>query len=151
MYLTRFLLLFFIYALSISFISAQNKLSQALKGLEEDPALQYASIGFYALDIDRNQVIAAKNPEQSLATASTMKAITTGTALQILGSDYRFETCLEYDGSIKDGVLYGNIYITGSGDPSLASPYMEGVPDLEELALEFIKAIKKNIAPSVSI
>ena len=111
-----------------SSLFAQNKIESAIQALEKDPELQYASISFCSIDMDKNEVLVARNPDLSLPSASTMKAITTGTALALLGSEHRFETCIEYDGTIKDGVLNGNLYLTGSGDPCLGSPYMPGVP-----------------------
>ena len=127
----------------IGSLVAQNKIETALGNLVKDSELQYASISFSVIDIDKNEMLVSKNPELSLPTASTMKAITTGTTLALMGRDYRFETCLEYDGELKDGILNGNLYITGSGDPCLGSPYMSGVPSLEMLANEFIQAVKK--------
>lgn len=51
-----------------------------------------------------------------------MKTVTSATALELLGEDYRFETTVEYDGELRpDGILEGNLYIRGSGDPTLNS------------------------------
>jgi serine-type D-Ala-D-Ala carboxypeptidase/endopeptidase (penicillin-binding protein 4) len=41
------------------------------------------------------------------------------TALAQLGPDYRFQTSVESDGTIDSGVLHGNVYIIGGGDPEL--------------------------------
>lgn len=136
--------LFSLLLISTAFYTnAQNKIESAVRELEKDPELQYASISFCALDMDKNEVIVSRNPELSLPAASTMKAVTTGTTLALLGSNYRFETCLEYDGEIKDGILNGNLYLSGTGDPCLGSPYMPGVPSLELLAAELVQAVKK--------
>lgn len=51
--------------------------------------------------------------------ASVMKLLTTGAALETLGSGYRFTTELGYTGTIEHGVLHGNLYIRGCCDPSL--------------------------------
>ena len=50
-----------------------------------------------------------------------MKLITTGAAMYAFGPDHRFETSIGYDGEIKDGVLDGDIYIIGGGDPTIGS------------------------------
>ena len=73
--------------------------------------------------------------------ASVMKTVTTATALEILGEDFRFPTTLEYDGSIDNGLLKGNLYIKGSGDPSLGSAHF--APDHKRFLQEWIFALKK--------
>ena len=122
---------------------AQNKIQKAINSFAEYPDMKYSSVSFYALDIDKNEVLASHNPNLSLITASTMKAITTATILAVLGKDYKFETAIEYDGIIEDGVLNGNLYFKGYGDPSLGSPFMEEASKLNTLSLEFANALKK--------
>jgi len=40
-------------------------------------------------------------------------------ALKVLGPDFYFDTYLSYKGEIKNGILDGNIYLKGTGDPLL--------------------------------
>lgn len=122
---------------------SQTKIETALRSLEQDVDLKYAAISFCAIDINKNQVFAQRNPYRALVPASSMKVITTGSALAILGSNYTFKTYLEYSGQISNGTLNGNVYIRGTGDPSLASPIMEGVPTREVLMQRFVDALKK--------
>ncbi|BBP05813.1 D-alanyl-D-alanine carboxypeptidase [Sulfuriferula plumbiphila] len=51
--------------------------------------------------------------------ASTMKLVTSYAALELLGPAYTWKTELYTDGSLVDGVLTGNLYIKGYGDPQL--------------------------------
>ena len=51
--------------------------------------------------------------------ASVMKLLTGAAALETLGLDHTFKTELYADGPIKDGVLQGNLYLRGQGDPTL--------------------------------
>ncbi|MDR3428105.1 MULTISPECIES: D-alanyl-D-alanine carboxypeptidase/D-alanyl-D-alanine endopeptidase [Silvimonas] len=51
--------------------------------------------------------------------ASTMKLITTFAALDMLGPAFSWNTQVYVDGPVNNGVLQGNIYIKGSGDPKL--------------------------------
>jgi D-alanyl-D-alanine carboxypeptidase/D-alanyl-D-alanine-endopeptidase (penicillin-binding protein 4) len=83
----------------------------------------HAAIGFKAIDLSTNRIIASYNENMSLTPASNMKIITTATALEILGSRFCFETPLLYDGFIQDSTLYGNLYVKGTGDPSLGSEF----------------------------
>jgi D-alanyl-D-alanine carboxypeptidase/D-alanyl-D-alanine-endopeptidase (penicillin-binding protein 4) len=51
--------------------------------------------------------------------ASTMKLLTTLAGLDILGPQYRWRTNIYTDGIIRQGVLKGNLYLQGTGDPKL--------------------------------
>ena len=51
--------------------------------------------------------------------ASTMKVVTLAVAAERLGWDARFTTRLETTGSIEDGVLRGDLIVTGDGDPTI--------------------------------
>ncbi|MBO4743816.1 MAG: D-alanyl-D-alanine carboxypeptidase [Bacteroidales bacterium] len=65
--------------------------------------------------------LAQVNREVKLIPASNVKLITTGLALERLGADWRFGTTLAYSGFVSDGVLYGDLYIVGGGDPTTGS------------------------------
>ncbi|MGN1214975.1 MAG: D-alanyl-D-alanine carboxypeptidase/D-alanyl-D-alanine-endopeptidase [Candidatus Cryptobacteroides sp.] len=72
--------------------------------------------------------LALRNPDTRMLPASNMKLITTGAALHALGADFRYSTRLGYSGEIKDGVLDGDLYIIGGGDPTIASKDSMAVP-----------------------
>lgn len=55
----------------------------------------------------------------SMNPASVMKLVTTYAALDTLGSDYTWKNRVYVDGAIRDGVLFGNLILRGSGDPKL--------------------------------
>ncbi len=63
------------------------------------------------------------NQDSMFNPASVQKLITGCAALDILGSEYRFKTRVMYDGSfnIDTGVLEGNLYIKGGGDPGFTA------------------------------
>lgn len=100
-----------------------HKLQHYLNKLEKDADLKNASITFYAIHLSNGKEIAALNEEKSLTPASVTKVFSTASALSVLGKDKTFKTTLEYDGTIdSNGVLNGNLYIRGGGDPTLGSP-----------------------------
>ncbi len=51
--------------------------------------------------------------------ASVMKLVTTFAALELLGPAFRWTTPVYLEGAVRDGTLYGNLYIRGQGDPTL--------------------------------
>ena len=83
---------------------------------------KHASVGVYAIQMKTGEVLLDHDSDKSLTPGSCMKLVTTGAALHLLGPLNKFETHLEYDGFLdKEGVLHGNLYIRGGGDPSLGS------------------------------
>lgn len=83
-----------------------------------------ASIGIELCDLQTGEVLAKHQSEKSLTPASTQKLITTATALEILGADFKFKTDVLITGGIdKNGTLMGNLVIRGFGDPTLSSKY----------------------------
>lgn len=77
-------------------------------------------VGVLAVKMSRD-TIADYRSLHKLLPASNVKLITTGLTLKGLGVEYRFTTTLGYDGEVKDGVLNGDLYIIGGGDPTIAS------------------------------
>jgi D-alanyl-D-alanine carboxypeptidase/D-alanyl-D-alanine-endopeptidase (penicillin-binding protein 4) len=97
------------------------KLQKAFQQFEADSQLKHAISSLYVIDAATGQVVFDKNSQIGLAPASTQKIITSVTAFELLGKDYRYKTEFRYDGTIRDSLLIGNIYIKGSGDPTLGS------------------------------
>ncbi|HET9825637.1 MAG TPA: D-alanyl-D-alanine carboxypeptidase/D-alanyl-D-alanine-endopeptidase [Chitinophagaceae bacterium] len=110
--------------LSSSHVNAQTvkiKLQNAFHQFESDAQLKHAISSLYVINAMTGQIVFEKNSQVGLAPASTQKIITAATAFELLGRDYRYKTELGYNGKIENGVLKGNLYIAGYGDPTLGS------------------------------
>jgi D-alanyl-D-alanine carboxypeptidase, serine-type, PBP4 family len=103
-------------------------------------AYEHASVGICVLDLSNSKRIAGLNEQRSLQPASVVKLVTTAAALEILGPDCRFETRIEYTGSLVNGVLDGDLWIRGGGDPSLGSRQVDG--DSDAFLDQWVKAVK---------
>lgn len=57
------------------------------------------------------------NDQQAVNPASVMKLVTTYAALDLLGPHFMWRTQFWVDGAVTAGLLRGNLYIRGSGDP----------------------------------
>jgi len=114
------------FTLFVSLLSLHLSFSQdALNTFVNHNSLRTANISLLIKDMKTGTVVAEHRSERAAVPASTMKVITTATALELLGPAFRFETVLSYDGRIEaDGTLNGNLYIVGSGDPTLGSSKM---------------------------
>jgi serine-type D-Ala-D-Ala carboxypeptidase/endopeptidase (penicillin-binding protein 4) len=98
-----------------------EKLTLTLDSIVNSPDMVNGGFGFCLKDPETGEIILERGSKKSLVPASVLKIFSTGTALALLGSGYHFNTRLMYDGKIENGVLNGNIYILGGGDPSLGS------------------------------
>lgn len=109
-----------------------------------DPVLKNATWGFVVYDPVTKKVISSYNETTPLVPASTTKLLTTETALSLLGENYRWMTQLEYSGEIdENGVLNGNLYIVGSGDPSLGTN-KAGAWSYKDIVADFVSGIKNE-------
>lgn len=103
------------------------------------PALADAQVGFYVEALASRTPLARKNPDLLLNPASNAKLPTTAAVLLRLGPEYRFSTEYAIDGAIENGVVRGNLYVSGSGDPSIGtSRLLEVVHELRLLGLRRI-------------
>ncbi|MEG0760111.1 D-alanyl-D-alanine carboxypeptidase/D-alanyl-D-alanine-endopeptidase [Chryseobacterium sp.] len=115
-----------------------------------DPVLKNATWGFVIYDPKTKKVISSYNENTPLVPASTTKLLTTETALNLLGENYRWMTQLEYSGTVdENGVLNGNIYIVGSGDPSLGTN-KAGAWSYKEIIADFTDALSRESIKKVN-
>ena len=77
-------------------------------------------------DADSGASLYEKDTGRSFIPASNTKLYTTAAALDILGPDFRFETRLNTDGTVENGVLKGNLVVVGSGDPVIGGRFTDG-------------------------
>ncbi|ACU07253.1 D-alanyl-D-alanine carboxypeptidase [Flavobacteriaceae bacterium 3519-10] len=134
-------------------MTAKELLDININAMAGDPVLRNANWGFVVFDPKTKKIVSSYNENTPLIAASTTKLLTTDTAMSLLGSNFRWHTQLEHSGTVDaDGVLQGNLYIVGSGDPSLgtnkagASSYSAVVSDfLYALSEKGIKKVNGDI------
>jgi serine-type D-Ala-D-Ala carboxypeptidase/endopeptidase (penicillin-binding protein 4) len=116
--------------------------------------------GLLIVDAATGDTLYEQNSDKYFVPASNMKLFTTALALTKLGPDYRFHTTLETHGTLApDGVLLGDLYLVGHGDPNLSNrkfPYnlkeeFDGAPErvLAELADALVAKGVKGISGDV--
>ncbi|MBR6076982.1 MAG: D-alanyl-D-alanine carboxypeptidase, partial [Paludibacteraceae bacterium] len=101
-------------------VFSQNK---ALQDFISTPSLRRANISLLVKNAATSNTVLEYRSKTCAIPASTTKIVTTAAALEMLSPDFKFETVLQYDGNISNGVLNGNIYILGGLDPTLGSKY----------------------------
>jgi serine-type D-Ala-D-Ala carboxypeptidase/endopeptidase (penicillin-binding protein 4) len=70
------------------------------------------------------RVLYGRNARTALTAASVQKLIVATTALDVLGATYRYETVLAASAPLDGQTLSSDLWLVGSGDPSLRSEYL---------------------------
>ena len=112
-----------------------------VKWLLQAPYMRGASFSLVVKDVQEGKTVYSYDTDRLQSPASGLKTVATATALEILGEDYRYPTTLEYDGILESGTLEGNLYIKGSGDPSLGSSHF--APGQNKFLSTWIAALQK--------
>ncbi|TVP76910.1 MAG: D-alanyl-D-alanine carboxypeptidase/D-alanyl-D-alanine-endopeptidase [Gemmatimonadales bacterium] len=114
-----------------------RQLVEDLTGLTNRPG----DWGVLAVSLDGGDTLVNLGGELPMAPASNMKIFTSAAALHHLGPDFRFPTWLLADGSVRDGVLEGDLVLYGTGDPTLGLRN----PDRPTGALaDFVEALRSQ-------
>ena len=122
----------------------QNSVELALNKFTSDPVNEFAGISFCAIDLASGNIIADHNSKMALAPASIIKLFTTATAFEQMGAYHRPTTRIYHDGDIDSlGVLTGNLWVRGGGDPSLGSRFFEKEENLRNFLYEWVDTIHK--------
>ncbi|HEX4240595.1 MAG TPA: D-alanyl-D-alanine carboxypeptidase/D-alanyl-D-alanine-endopeptidase [Steroidobacteraceae bacterium] len=79
--------------------------------------LPRSTVSFIVVDPETGRAVASLNAETPRSPASTVKVVTTFAALDILGPAYTWHTRALARGVPADGVLEGDLYLQGGGDP----------------------------------
>lgn len=125
--------------------NAQPGLQKAMDQLVQDPTLHAQGFSMTVLEVESGKIIAQHQKDRGLIPASSLKVLTTSVSLDVLGADFVFKTELQYDGTItSDGVLKGNLYLKGYGDPTLGSDHFKKTLALDVLMDRFVAAIQEK-------
>jgi D-alanyl-D-alanine carboxypeptidase/D-alanyl-D-alanine-endopeptidase (penicillin-binding protein 4) len=104
-------------------LNVADKFQKQIEEIINKPVLDPAFISIQIEEYPTGEVIYALNPKKLMIPASNMKLFTTISSLILLGPDFHYKTYLYYegDGNIENGMLTGNLYLKGSGDPTLST------------------------------
>src|SRR5437867_1565861 len=90
--------------------------------------------GVIVVSVTRGDTLYSEQPDLLLKPASTMKLMTTALALERFGPDHTFDTDVLRAGPVSGGVLDGNLYLRGGGDPTLSLRFWQGESPTDALA-----------------
>lgn len=106
---------------SSGFAQTNSGLAAKIKRIINRPLYRHSFFGIEVYCLDDHKVVYEMNAQKLFVPASTTKLLTEGTALQLLGPDFRFNTYIYRTGPITPGgTLRGDLVLVGSGDPNLS-------------------------------
>jgi D-alanyl-D-alanine carboxypeptidase/D-alanyl-D-alanine-endopeptidase (penicillin-binding protein 4) len=99
-----------------------------------------AGVSIVVREVEEGSDLISLNPETPRPPASTMKVLPTWAALDLLGPAYAWKTRAWSDVPVEKGVLKGNLYLQGGGDPLLTiERWWRFVNDLRQTGLRVIE------------
>jgi D-alanyl-D-alanine carboxypeptidase len=105
----------------IGFGQQAENLEDRIRKIMQRPEYAHSTFAIEFISLDSGKIIYRWNADKLVVPGSTTKLLTEGTALELLGSDYRFYTRVYRTGKVKtDGTLEGDVVLVASGDPNLS-------------------------------
>ena len=146
-----------------AFAQSSATLEQRVQQIMSRPEFAHSRFGIKFISADTGDVVCELNAPQLFVPGSTTKLLSAGTALELMGADYRFHTKIYRTGPIKkDGTLQGDLVLVASGDLDLSNriqpdgtlafedeDHSYGGPDSKGLPgdpLQVIRELAKQIA-----
>lgn len=126
----KFVKMFFLFlklfisisVMNLSGVYAGDKKAELAESINQIISDVSCKISIQIASADKYDLLYEYQPDQKMIPASITKLITAAVAFKELGLSYDFKTIIYTDDSnINDGVVNGNIYLKGYGDPDLNS------------------------------
>lgn len=117
---------------------------ESLQAFKQCAGLDSAQTSVLVMELSTGDRLVDYNSSLPLIPASITKCVTVATLLEKVGSRFRFETPVWYTGRIEDGVLYGDIVVEASGDPSINTRHAPGSTDFVAEITGALKALGIN-------
>ena len=99
--------------------AGNGALPQGVQAALRQANIPASHVGVVVWEVGKHAPLLTHDDTLSFNPASTMKLVTSYAALELLGPAYTWKTEVYTDGTLADGVLTGNLYIKGYGDPQL--------------------------------
>jgi serine-type D-Ala-D-Ala carboxypeptidase/endopeptidase (penicillin-binding protein 4) len=119
------------------------RMQQALREILHASVLSRTRVGMRVMEARTGRLFLDTRGGVLMDPASNQKVLATTTALMRLGADWRFRTELTGPAPNADGVVVGNVYLRGSGDPTVRSG------DLDAMAAALVRRGVRSVAGAV--
>ncbi|HEY3015334.1 MAG TPA: D-alanyl-D-alanine carboxypeptidase/D-alanyl-D-alanine-endopeptidase [Nocardioides sp.] len=115
-------------------------LDDDLDQLLNDPRLNGGHAGVVVRNATTGAIVYSRNGDKRFNPGSNEKLLTSAAAVDVLGLDYRFTTKVAFDGTRNGNTVIGNLYLKGTGDPTMqAAGYDELAAKVAEAGITVVK------------
>lgn len=118
-----------------------QRLQEELQSALRVPGWSNDDWGVLVVSLDHGDTLFQHRPGAPLLPASNMKLFTSAAALHYLGPDFRYGTYLAATAPIENGVLQGDLYVYGTGDPTLSGKYLDTDSPIWEAFADTLRAL----------
>src|SRR5262245_6804289 len=119
--LRRFFALAALVAMSLPAAALDAQLPPAVTRAMARAGVPARDVSIYVRDAGTNEVVVDLGIDTPRSPASVIKVLTTFAALDMLGPAYTWKTRAYAAGRLSNGVLQGDLYLVGGGDPYMSS------------------------------
>ncbi len=128
---------------TVSATAPYLSLENTINTIMADSRMQAATSSVTVRKASTGEVVYQKQGDKGITPASTLKILTAAAALETLGENYRFTTDVLTNGKVSNGTLGGNLYLRGTGDPTLLKKDFDDFAS--KLATLGVKRISGNL------
>ncbi|MEU2611269.1 D-alanyl-D-alanine carboxypeptidase/D-alanyl-D-alanine-endopeptidase [Micromonospora sp. NPDC007271] len=122
---------------------AQIRLNATIDAILADSRLAGAQAGVVVVDTTTGETRYDRNGDRRLIPASNTKLLTSTAAMELLGPGHRFTTDVAGDGVRRGGLLSGNLYLRGGGDPTVLAEDYDRLA--AQVAAEGVRVVTGNL------
>ncbi|MFJ6195426.1 D-alanyl-D-alanine carboxypeptidase/D-alanyl-D-alanine-endopeptidase [Micromonospora sp. NPDC092111] len=122
---------------------AAVRLNATIDAVLADARLTGAQAGVVVVDATTGRTLYDRNGDRRLVPASTTKLLTSTAAMELLGPGHRFTTDVHTDGRRRAGIVSGNLYLRGGGDPTMLAADYDALA--AEVAADGVRVVTGNL------
>jgi D-alanyl-D-alanine carboxypeptidase/D-alanyl-D-alanine-endopeptidase (penicillin-binding protein 4) len=131
----------------------RDVLRASIDSMAGAPEFADAHWGILIVDPQSGDTLYARNAGKLFMPASNQKILTSATALEQLGPEYRYRTSLAARGAVADGTLRGDLLVIGRGDPSVSDHMLKDAMTplraiADSLAARGIRRVSGRVVPA---
>jgi serine-type D-Ala-D-Ala carboxypeptidase/endopeptidase (penicillin-binding protein 4) len=150
-FMKRYFLAFFFLVSSFFSLSpvgaVETTLPEEMKKIMDQQKYQHSIWGLYVKDFQTGNILFDLNSDKFFSPASTTKLFSIAALLHTFGDDYRFQTPVYANGTLKNGVLDGDLILVAQGDLTLGGRALNP----EEIAFTKLDHIYANAVPGAML